>query len=365
MKHTWRNWLVGCGLGVLLSASTPVKQQFSLAEQQSIRVETPGLFDKSQEFQIDFSTYGDNDYSFPLPVGKMELVNNQSELLITSSKGDAVKAMFAGVVRLSKNISGYGNVIVIRHHNGIETVYAHNAQNLVKVNDEVRAGQTIAIVGGDGKRDYCNFMIMVNGAFINPSIIIEMKSHRLRKRVVNFQKKGSLVAVSLDKGTNDDAIDKDKVVVINLAELDPTKWAYPLPNSHVISPFGGSRRHSGVDIKTVPNDKILAAFDGEVTRSEPYYGYGNCIRIKHANGLETLYSHQSKNLVKVGQKVKAGQVIGLTGRTGRATTEHLHFELFYAGKRYDPAFLFNHANHSLQDVTITLANGKMTSKRNK
>jgi murein DD-endopeptidase MepM/ murein hydrolase activator NlpD len=233
------------------------------------------------------------------------------------------------------------------------------------VNDEVRAGQTIAIVGGDGKRDYCNFMMMVNGAFINPSIIIEMNSHRLRKRVVNFQKKGSLVAVSLDKNANDDAIDKDKVVVINLAELDPKSWAYPLPNSHVISPFGGRRRHSGVDIKTVPNDKILAAFDGEVTRSEPYYGYGNCIRIKHANGLETLYSHQSKNLVKVGQKVKAGQVIGLTGRTGRATTEHLHFELFYAGKRYDPAFLFNHANHSLQDVTITLANGKMTSKRNK
>ena len=63
--------------------------------------------------------------------------------------------------------------------------------------------------------------------------------------------------------------------------------------------------------------------------------------------------------------LKAGDVIGLTGRTGRATTEHLHFEIFYAGKRYDPAFLFDHTNHKLQDVTITLANGRMTSKRNK
>lgn len=156
----------------------------------------------------------------------------------------------------------------------------------------------------------------------------------------------------------------DKVITINLAQISSRKWAYPLPGCQVIAPYGGRRRHSGVDLKTVPNDKVLAAFDGEVTLSEPYYGYGNCIRIKHANGLETLYSHQSKNLVKAGQKVKAGQVIGLTGRTGRANTEHLHFELFYAGKRYDPAILFNHANHTLQDVTVTLANDKMTSKRN-
>ena len=65
--------------------------------------------------------------------------------------------------------------------------------------------------------------------------------------------------------------------------------------------------------------------------SAPHYGYGNCIVIKHAEGLETLYSHQSKNLVKVGQKVKAGELIGLTGRTGRATTPHLHFEVKWNG----------------------------------
>ena len=363
MNIRWRQIVICVSAVALTTAFMPNDEPFTPAEQQSINVETPGLFAKSNEFSVDFGAIAEKDYAFPLPVGKAELINNQSELEITSSKGDAVRAMLAGVVRLSKNISGYGNVIVIRHSNGIETVYAHNAQNLVKVNDHVRAGQTIAIVGGDGKRDYCNFMILVNGARINPVTIIEMNSHRLRKQVVKFRKKGSLVSLSVEKAGVDDA-DTDKPVVINLADLNPAKWAYPLPNSHVISPFGGKRRHSGVDIKTVPNDKILAAFDGEVTRSEPYYGYGNCIRIRHAHGLETLYSHQSKNLVKVGQKVKAGQVIGLTGRTGRATTEHLHFELFYAGKCYDPAFIFNHANHSLQNVTITLANDKMTSKRN-
>lgn len=134
----------------------------------------------------------------------------------------------------------------------------------------------------------------------------------------------------------------------------------------VISPYGGRRGHGGVDLKTKPNDKIVAAFDGVVTLSGPHYGYGNCIKIKHKNGFETLYSHQSKNFVKVGQKVKAGDVIGLTGRTGRATTAHLHFEVKYRGRRYNPNILFDHAKRSLQDVTLTLTkSGKITSKRNK
>lgn len=125
-------------------------------------------------------------------------------------------------------------------------------------------------------------------------------------------------------------------------------WAYPLPGAKVISPYGGKRHHSGTDIKTKPNDKILAAFDGEVVFSADYHGYGNLIRIKHANGLETYYSHNSKNLVKVGDYVKAGQVIALTGRTGRATTEHLHFETRVKGKAVNSKKYFDHTSHTLR-----------------
>ncbi len=97
------------------------------------------------------------------------------------------------------------------------------------------------------------------------------------------------------------------------------QWCFPLPGAKVISPYGkrGKRRHSGVDIKTKDRDSIYAAFDGEVVFSKPYYGYGNLVRIKHANGLETYYSHNSENLVKEGQHVKAGQVIALVGQTDR------------------------------------------------
>ena len=148
--------------------------EFTPAEQQSISVPTPGLFDRSDAFSIDFTDVPKDEYSFPLPVGKAELVNNNSELEISTTKGDAVKAMFPGVVRLSKHNAPFGNVIVIRHDNGLETVYGYNAQNLVRVGDKVKAGQTIAIVGGEGLKTFCNFAIMVNGRRITPSIILEV-----------------------------------------------------------------------------------------------------------------------------------------------------------------------------------------------
>lgn len=131
---------------------------------------------------------------------------------------------------------------------------------------------------------------------------------------------------------------------------DTQQWCYPLPGAKVISPYGarGGRSHSGTDLKTKPNDNILAAFDGEVVFSGTYYGYGNLIRIKHANGLETYYSHNSKNLVKQGDHVKAGDVIALTGRTGRATTEHLHFETRINGQHVNSVRFFDHATHQLR-----------------
>ena len=346
----------------LTSSST---DKFTAAEQQQISIATPGLFAKSDMFNIDFTLVRDSEYSFPLPVGKA--VSNGSELQIETAKGDAVKAMFDGTVRLSRHISGHGNVIVVRHHNGLETVYAHNAQNLVKVGQEVKAGNTIAIVGGQDDKTFLTFSIMVNGAKINPETIIAISTHKLRKQTVQCRKNASRVNIAVltrDPATKgrklmadlDEDPFKDKnTFKLDLRNIEEQHWAYPLPGAKVISPYGGKRRHSGVDLKTRPNDEIVSAFNGIVTQSGPYYGYGNCIRIRHAYGFETLYSHQSKNLVKVGDKVKAGQVIGLTGRTGRATTEHLHFEVFFKGRRINPAVVFDHLNRQLQQSTLTLS----------
>ena len=377
-----------------LSSFMPAKNEFTAAEQQQVSIATPGLFAQSQAFNVDFEIFRAKEYSFPLPVGKASLINGNSVMRISTAKGDAVKAMFDGYVRLSRKTESMGNVIVIRHDNGLETVYANNAENLVKVGQSIDAGQTIAIVGSREGETYCDFSIMVNGARINPETIIELKSHKLRRQTVQFRKEGNRIGIkviggkdsSVSKNDKNDrnnketnkksgssrgdhamTLDPDEVndpfTITNTFRLDLEKieekaWAYPLPDARVISPYGGARRHSGVDLKTKPNDEIYAAFDGEVVASGPYYGYGNCIRIKHAYGLETLYSHQSKNMVKKGDKVKAGQVIGLTGRTGRATTEHLHFEVSFGGKRLDPAIIFDHSNHKLKAATLHLTKGK-------
>ena len=365
-----------------LSSFMPAKNEFTAAEQQQVSIATPGLFAQSQAFNVDFEIFRAKEYSFPLPVGKASLINGNSVMRISTAKGDAVKAMFDGYVRLSRKTESMGNVIVIRHDNGLETVYANNAENLVKVGQSIDAGQTIAIVGTREGETYCDFSLMVNGARINPETIIELKSHKLRRQTVQFRKEGNRIGIKviggkdssvsrnsggLGKGKKAMTLDPDEVsdpfTITNTFRLDLEKieekaWAYPLPDAKVISPYGGKRRHSGVDLKTKANDEIVAAFDGEVVASGPYYGYGNCIRIKHAYGLETLYSHQSKNFVKKGDKVKAGQVIGLTGRTGRATTEHLHFEMSFGGRRLDPAIVFDHSNHKLKAATLHLTKGK-------
>ena len=377
-----------------LSSFMPAKNEFTAAEQQQVSIATPGLFAQSQAFNVDFEIFRAKEYSFPLPVGKASLINGNSVMRISTAKGDAVKAMFDGYVRLSRKTESMGNVIVIRHDNGLETVYANNAENLVKVGQSIDAGQTIAIVGTREGETYCDFSIMVNGARINPETIIELKSHKLRRQTVQFRKEGNRIGIkviggkdsSVSKNDKNDrnnketnkksgssrgdhamTLDPDEVYdpftitntfLLDLEKIEEKAWAYPLPDARVISPYGGARRHSGVDLKTKPNDEIYAAFDGEVVASGPYYGYGNCIRIKHAYGLETLYSHQSKNMVTQGDKVKAGQVIGLTGRTGRATTEHLHFEVSFGGKRLDPAIIFDHSNHKLKAATLHLTKGK-------
>ncbi|MBQ0073045.1 MAG: M23 family metallopeptidase [Prevotella sp.] len=349
-----------------IATSTFSKEEFSPLEQQQISISTPGLFSHSNAFQVDFSQLPATSYSFPLPVGKATATSG-NEVEIETKKGDAVKAMFDGTVRLSRNNPPYGNVIVIRHNNGLETVYALNAQNMVKSGDRVKAGQTIAIVGGQVGRVYCLFSIMVDGRRINPSTILNVGSHNLHKQVVTIRKVGNRIEVKTQRNTTakegkqepvgmsmdtNDPFQGNATYRLNLDAIKPSAWHYPLENAHVISGYGGKRKHSGVDIKNGPGTNVYAAFDGQVIQSGVFSGYGKCITIRHANGLETRYSHNSKNFVVVGEKVKAGQVIGIVGRTGRATTEHVHFETRIAGRAFDPSYVFDHSRNRLQTGTL-------------
>lgn len=127
-------------------------------------------------------------------------------------------------------------------------------------------------------------------------------------------------------------------------------YCMPTPSRVVTSNFGArwGRQHKGIDIKVYTGDTIRSAFSGKV-RIVKYErrGYGHYIVIRHDNGLETIYAHLSKSLVKENQEVKTGEVIGLGGNTGRSTGSHLHFETRICGVAINPAILFDFRN---QDV---------------
>ena len=134
-------------------------------------------------------------------------------------------------------------------------------------------------------------------------------------------------------------------------KIDLRHFCMPTPSRVVTSNFGNrwGRPHKGLDIKVYIGDTIRAAFSGKVriVRYEAG-GYGKYIIIRHPNGLETIYCHLSKQLVSENQSVKAGEVIGLGGNTGRSTGSHLHFETRLCGVALNPALMFDFRN---QDVT--------------
>ena len=102
-------------------------------------------------------------------------------------------------------------------------------------------------------------------------------------------------------------------------------------------PFTGQTKgHSGMDLAVPTGTSVRAALPGTVTVSKYHSSYGYYVMIDHGGGLATLYAHNSKLLVKVGDVVQAGDIVSLSGSTGRSTGPHLHFEVRVNGERTDP-----------------------------
>ena len=145
----------------------------------------------------------------------------------------------------------------------------------------------------------------------------------------------------------------------------PPAWSFPLLGANVTSFYGPrwKKQHKGIDLQTFKGDSIRATFDGEVVFSGVGHGFGNLVRIKHDNGLETYYAHNTRNLVKKGDFVKAGQVIALLGQTGRATGPHLHFETHFKGKVRNPANFFDLKNQTFRPGSTDVNNTKKSKSK--
>lgn len=150
--------------------------------------------------------------------------------------------------------------------------------------------------------------------------------------------------------------------------IDVTGYRMP-HHGPLTSPYGYRQRfrrmHKGVDIGIKMNDTIYAAFDGKV-RLTAYEGrgYGNYVILRHANGLETVYGHLNKHLVKPDQVVRAGDPIGLGGSTGRSTGPHLHFETRFMGYAINPQAIFDFANQTTHTDQYTFTKKTYTKARN-
>lgn len=130
-------------------------------------------------------------------------------------------------------------------------------------------------------------------------------------------------------------------------KIDLREFCMPVDSRLVTSHYGYRRRfrrmHYGTDIKLFVGDTVRAAFSGKVrivANQGARKGYGKYVVIRHANGLETVYGHLSKQLVKEDDTVKAGDPIALGGNTGRSTGPHLHFEARLLGQFIDPEKMF-------------------------
>jgi murein DD-endopeptidase MepM/ murein hydrolase activator NlpD len=140
-------------------------------------------------------------------------------------------------------------------------------------------------------------------------------------------------------------------IVSNMKSYSPNFKFLPAimpckPNSfkRLSSPFGfrvhpitkNIKLHSGLDIAADEGINAFATADGRVVASGYNGGYGNEVAIKHAFGFETLYGHLSVRLVKIGDYVKRGSIIGKVGSTGFSTGPHLHYEVHKNGQKIDP-----------------------------
>lgn len=119
----------------------------------------------------------------------------------------------------------------------------------------------------------------------------------------------------------------------NDEEYSDAGFNYPIDQPIVSSYFGprDGGFHRGVDFAVASNTPVKASASGTVVASEYHYSWGNYVAIQHDNGMTTLYAHNNSNLVTVGQQVRQGEVISLSGSTGNSTGPHVHFEVSLSG----------------------------------
>lgn len=132
-------------------------------------------------------------------------------------------------------------------------------------------------------------------------------------------------------------LDEHRLLISTTPAISPVKGLLTSGFGYRADPFTGRRSfHSGIDIVAPRGQEIRATGDGLVTKAGRDLGLGNAVYVSHGFGIVTRYGHMSKINVDSGQRVQRGDVIGYVGSTGRATGNHVHYEVHVDGKANNP-----------------------------
>ena len=120
---------------------------------------------------------------------------------------------------------------------------------------------------------------------------------------------------------------------------DPGTYRLSSPFGYRSDPLNGTTRmHTGMDFACQPGNSVYATGDGVVEKVRfELFGYGNSVMIDHGFGYKTRYAHMKSIYVTEGMKIKRGECIGETGKSGRVSGPHLHYEVFYRNNFVNPS----------------------------
>lgn len=200
--------------------------------------------------------------------------------------------------------------------------------------------------------------LLASQSFIQDQIKVDEIQDFASQLYEELEPESDIYTIGWDCGLVD-AYSGSGVQVPDKQDIDVSDFCMPCPKANVVTSNYGYRRrfgraHKGVDLRAAVGDTVRAAFDGKVRLTKyERRGYGYYVIVRHENGLETVYGHLSRFLVKPNDYVKAGDPIALSGNTGRSTGPHLHFETRFMGYAINPNAIFDFKNMTTHTDTFT------------
>ncbi|MEU7908704.1 M23 family metallopeptidase [Actinoplanes sp. NPDC049118] len=189
------------------------------------------------------------------------------------------------------------------------------------------------------------YAVVVTSAFVGAGVVALGAASQLPDAktinpsvLQNLEAGDALADRSADGDRASRGEDRTASAKISDEQAEAEAWLLPLDDYQFTSPYGVrfGKLHAGIDLAAPEGTPYKAVHAGQVTAAGYNGGYGYAITVKHTDGTEMIYAHSRRLLVKAGDTVKAGQIIGEVGNTGYSYGTHLHLEVHVNGAPTDP-----------------------------